>query len=165
MGGGGGVCLRACFLYKEDHVGWGPVYFVCCWSSWDFPLRTLSQVDGGKPASAEHATHWMHACLWVCVSVYEWMSVHVCVCFVLGRELGVCLYRSSSSMDSCVSNWLQWVSDWFPWTTFDTIDVIVCHNHWLGHVGCLFTSGEWKKDGLWWRYFGHTCQPSVWRHW
>ena len=44
-----------------------------------------------------------------CTEMFD-VCMHVCVLDREG-ELGVCKYCSSSSMDSCVSYWLQWLSD------------------------------------------------------
>ena len=48
------------------------------------------------------------------------VCMHVCVLDREG-ELGVCKYSSSSSMDSCVSYWLQWLSDQILQTSFATL--------------------------------------------
>ena len=59
----------------------------------------------------------------VCMSLCMCTSVCVCVCVcMLDREGSRVVASSfSSRIDSHVSDQLQWLSDWFPWTTFASL--------------------------------------------
>ena len=60
----------------------------------------------------------VHMCVYWCVCVCWCVCVHACVCVcVLGRKGAGCLkaYSCSSSMDGCVSDQSQWLSDLVVW--------------------------------------------------
>ena len=53
----------------------------------------------------------------VCLCV----RAYVCVCSRWGREQGIYQSSCSAKINNCVSDWLQWLSDRFPWTIFTTL--------------------------------------------
>ena len=74
------------------------------------------------PALVRHS-----GCYFVWPVLKKWsksstMAECMCVWSRRGRELVVCCY-SSCKKDGCVFDWLQWLPDWFPWTTFTNIQM------------------------------------------
>ena len=116
-----------------------------CFVDWLQKRKRINNNNNNK--KAEEACVYVHACVHACMLV----CVCVCVCVhAWGTRLST-TSRAVVVVDGHVSDWLQWSSDRFPWTTFTTL-------HWLQKNRSVGITPVLKKKCLVWSL---QCIPYV----
>ena len=127
------------------------------------PVILLDQCPP-KRFNSLNAAQWESAC----ERERERESVIVCV-FYMGKGVG-CSYIYSSSVDGCISDQLQWLSDWFPWTPFTSSHMSHRFENclaqtltafWFNTMVTISQLSQWCSTKWAWRFRNHNKNGSI----